>query len=117
MGFSPCIANTNKWVTARFCQLDTGDSDACDILRSKLRITDDNGAGGQGKRRRERDQQLQQRRKGQAEVEAEEKMEFFCGICKSDHCNGADAVTLTLTSYLAMGLLQMLLMKMMMMRC
>lgn len=115
-----CAANTNKWVTARFCQLDTGDSDACDILRSKLRITDDNGGngGGQGKRRRERDQQQQQqRRKGQPEPEAEEKMEFFCGICKSDHCNGADAVTLELTSYLAMGLLQVLLMRMMMMRC
>ncbi|KAH8409609.1 hypothetical protein KR222_011167, partial [Zaprionus bogoriensis] len=94
--------DTSKWVTARFCQLDTGDSDACAILRSKLHISSDNG--GQGKRRRERDQH-QPRRKGK-DAEAEEKMEFFCGICDENDCNGADAVTLgTLKSYLTMGLL------------
>ncbi|KAH8263020.1 hypothetical protein KR044_003274, partial [Drosophila immigrans] len=93
--------NTHKLVTARFCQLDTGDSDACDILRSKLRITRDE-SGGQ--RRRERDQQQQQRRKGYGQDAGEgasPEDEFFCDICKKDHCNGADAVTLSTYTALA----------------
>ncbi|XP_017860461.1 PREDICTED: uncharacterized protein LOC108612079 isoform X2 [Drosophila arizonae] len=100
--------NTNKLVTARFCQLDTGDSDACDILRSKLRITSD-ASGGQRQRRREHDQQQQQRRKGYGQ-DADEKApeeEFFCDICKTDRCNGAAAVTLT--SSLSLGPLSLLL--------
>ncbi|XP_070064901.1 uncharacterized protein witty isoform X2 [Drosophila virilis] len=101
--------DTNKLVTARFCQLDTGDSDACDILRSKLRITSD-GSGSQRQRRRERDQQQQQqqqRRKGYGQDAGEQspEEEFFCDICKTDRCNGAAAVTLTSASLLALGLL------------
>ncbi|XP_034490981.1 uncharacterized protein LOC117794478 [Drosophila innubila] len=105
---------TNKMVTARFCQLDTGDSDACEILRSKLKISSDNNGGQRGQRQRrwERDQhqqqqqQQQQRRKGHgkdAEEEASAEDEFFCDICKKDHCNGADAVTLT--SYTIIGVM------------
>lgn len=95
-------------MTARFCQLDTGDSDACDILRSKLRITSDS-SGGQRQRRRERDQQQQQRRKGygQDTDEKSPEEEFFCDICKTDRCNGAAAVTLT--SSVSLGLLLLLL--------
>lgn len=96
-------------VTARFCQLDTGDSDACDILRSKLRI-----ANPEERDQRDRDQQ---RRKNQGygghgqdaaaskELSAEEP--FFCGICKTDRCNGAAAITLALGSILAMLVLQL----------
>ncbi|XP_017029414.1 uncharacterized protein witty [Drosophila kikkawai] len=92
---------TRKVVTARFCQLDTGDSDACEILRTKLRIPNTE----------ERDQR-QQRRKNQGhgghgqdagdseEPSAEEA--FFCDICKTDNCNGAAAITLALGSILAM---------------
>ncbi|EDW04071.1 GH11592, partial [Drosophila grimshawi] len=89
--------DTRKLVTARFCQLDTGDSNACEILRSKLKITSDSGSQRGQQRRRERDQQQQQRRKGYGQDAEEESPEeqFFCDICKMDRCNGAAAVTLT----------------------
>ncbi|KAH8374466.1 hypothetical protein KR200_003341, partial [Drosophila serrata] len=94
---------TRKVVTARFCQLDTGDSDACQILRTKLRIPN-----------KEEIDQRQQRRKNQGhgqdgadgeEPSAEEA--FFCDICKTDRCNGAAAITLALGSILAMIVLQL----------
>ncbi|EDW75504.2 uncharacterized protein Dwil_GK23780 [Drosophila willistoni] len=94
----------NRVVTARFCQLDTGDSDACAILRSKMGIPQGNQQGqGRGKR-----DQLQARKGqqggydsgnygGQADNDdSAPKDEFFCEICKTDRCNGAAAITLNL---------------------
>ncbi|KAL7741135.1 hypothetical protein ACLKA6_018162 [Drosophila palustris] len=112
--------NTNKMVTARFCQLDTGDSDACEILRSKLKISSDNNAGQRGQRQRrwERDQQRRNGYGKDADEEAPAEEEFFCGICKRDHCNGADAVTLA--SFATVGLmllLQQLLARPLLARC
>ncbi|XP_017154399.1 uncharacterized protein LOC108163549 [Drosophila miranda] len=107
--------DTRKIVTARFCQLDTGDSDACEILRSKLRITNA-GDSSRDQGRRERDQQ--QRRKGQQGYgygqessdndEESEEDTFFCDICRSDRCNGAAAVTLTLGSVAAILLVNLM---------
>ncbi|KAH8240891.1 hypothetical protein KR026_007313, partial [Drosophila bipectinata] len=98
---------TRKVVTARFCQLDTGDSDACKILRDKLRIPDSN--------ERERNQQQRQRNQGyggqaQNPAESEETSAedaFFCDICKSDRCNGAAAITLSMSALLALILFQL----------
>ncbi|KAH8326041.1 hypothetical protein KR067_013522, partial [Drosophila pandora] len=99
---------TRKVVTARFCQLDTGDSDACKILRDKL-IPDAN--------ERERDQQQRQMNQyggygGQAQNPAESEETsaadaFFCDICKTDRCNGAAAITLSMGVLLALILFQM----------
>ncbi|EDX04216.1 uncharacterized protein LOC6731482 [Drosophila simulans] len=97
--------DTRKVVTARFCQLDTGDSDACEILRTKLRIPSP-------EEREQRNRNQNKRRKGHGQ-DAEEDDEisaedaFFCGICKSHRCNGAAAVTLSLASILAMIALQL----------
>lgn len=92
-------------MTARFCQLDTGDSDACEILRTKLRIPSP-------EEREQRNRNQNKRRKGHGQ-DAEEDDEisaedaFFCGICKSHRCNGAAAVTLSLATILAMIALQL----------
>ncbi|XP_017047744.1 uncharacterized protein LOC108092617 [Drosophila ficusphila] len=93
--------DTRKVVTARFCQLDTGDSDACEILRNKLRLPSD-------EEREQRVREQNKRRKnqvlgqdaGEEEPSAEEA--FFCDICKTDRCNGAAAITLSLASILAL---------------
>nr|XP_017004799.2 uncharacterized protein LOC108062578 [Drosophila takahashii] len=99
--------DTRKVVTARFCQLDTGDSDACEILRNKLRIPST-------EEREQRNRNQNKRRKNQGngqdgddgdEPSAEEA--FFCDICKTDRCNGAAAITLTLGSLLAMIMIQL----------
>ncbi|XP_062123225.1 uncharacterized protein LOC133836647 [Drosophila sulfurigaster albostrigata] len=102
--------HTHKLVTARFCQLDTADSDACEILRHKLSIPKD---GNREQRRPERDQQQQQRRKGYGHDDGQDVSpadEFFCDICNKNNCNGADAVTLTTyTAIAGMFVLQQLL--------
>ncbi|XP_030384509.1 uncharacterized protein LOC115631813 [Scaptodrosophila lebanonensis] len=90
--------DTQHLVTARFCQLDTGDSDACDILRTKLRINSD-GSYAQREQRRNGNgngQRLYGQENGaREETEGDESgEEFFCSICKTDRCNGAAAVTL-----------------------
>ncbi|KAH8413336.1 hypothetical protein KR009_010049, partial [Drosophila setifemur] len=103
--------DTRKVVTARFCQLDTGDSDACEILRTKLRIPNVN-------EREQRDRNQQQQRKknqghgghGQDAADSEEtsaEEAFFCDICRTDRCNGAAAITLALGSMLAIILIQL----------
>ncbi|ALC38911.1 CG14274 [Drosophila busckii] len=97
--------DSRKLVTARFCQLDTGDSDACEILRTKLHISNDGQRQGQRQRERER-------RKGYGQEAAEpesEEDEFFCGICKEDRCNSAATAKLALSSFV--GLLLLLLLR------
>ncbi|XP_017132455.1 uncharacterized protein LOC108149411 [Drosophila elegans] len=96
--------DTRKVVTARFCQLDTGDSDACQILRTKLRIPT-----AEEREQRNRNQN-KRRKKGQdADDEEEPSAEdaFFCDICKTDRCNGAAAITLSMGSVLALILIQL----------
>lgn len=77
-------------VTARFCQLNTGESDACQILRSKLNLPQVNSAS---------DTRLAQnnlngnnnnngRRMLQQQNEAEQ---FHCSNCYTDNCNGASS--------------------------
>nr|XP_016927511.1 uncharacterized protein LOC108008228 [Drosophila suzukii] len=93
---------TRKVVTARFCQLDTGDSDACDILRTKLRIpsTEERDQRKKSETKRRKNQGHGQDGDDGDEISAEEA--FFCDICKTDRCNGAAAITLALGSVLSM---------------
>ncbi|XP_023295548.2 uncharacterized protein LOC111678433 [Lucilia cuprina] len=80
---------TNKMVTARFCQLSAGESDACQILRSKLnlppagdnRLTQSNLNSNNNNNGR---------RMVQQQNDAEE---FHCSNCYTDNCNGASMMS------------------------
>ncbi|XP_075150080.1 without maturity [Haematobia irritans] len=74
----------NRLVTARFCQLNTGESDACNILRSKLRTESDNY--------RKMNYKSYKNSNGEQEVIPDQDSEFHCSICDSDNCNGAMGV-------------------------
>ncbi|XP_017068612.1 uncharacterized protein LOC108106196 [Drosophila eugracilis] len=89
---------TRKVVTARFCQLDTGDSNACQILRDKLRIPS-------AEELEQRNRNQNKRRKNgngddSEEISAEDA--FFCEVCNTDSCNGAAANTLWVASVLSL---------------
>uniref|UniRef100_A0A1I8MSS9 Uncharacterized protein n=1 Tax=Musca domestica TaxID=7370 RepID=A0A1I8MSS9_MUSDO len=72
---------TNKMVTARFCQLNTGESDACAILKSKLRIPNDDANGYNNNYRN-----------GRQDGSGDPSQEFFCSICTTDNCNAAGSI-------------------------
>ncbi|XP_013108820.2 uncharacterized protein LOC106088069 [Stomoxys calcitrans] len=78
----------NRLVTARFCQLNTGETDACNILRSKLR-------SDAAKYRKSMNYNNYKNSNGRGEAEEivpDSDAEFHCSICHTDNCNGAAEV-------------------------
>ena len=78
-------------VTARFCQLNTGESDACYILRMKLKLPSageetQNTLNGNSNNNNNNNngRQLQEQQSHDAD-------QFHCSICTTDYCNGADS--------------------------
>ncbi|TMW48054.1 hypothetical protein DOY81_006875 [Sarcophaga bullata] len=88
---------TNKMVTARFCQLNTGESDACYILRMKLKLSPaaeedtrmaQNNLNGNNNNNNNNNNGRQLQQQQQQSNDAEQ---FHCSICTTDNCNGADS--------------------------
>uniref|UniRef100_A0A0A1WEA1 Elongation factor 2 n=1 Tax=Zeugodacus cucurbitae TaxID=28588 RepID=A0A0A1WEA1_ZEUCU len=80
--------HTNEIVTARFCQLDTADSDACQILGNKL------GWPPELARNANLDEDKKKKRKGKGGnnnggIDNQEDSELHCSICNTDGCNGS----------------------------
>ncbi|XP_073822270.1 without maturity [Musca autumnalis] len=74
---------TNQLVTARFCQLNTGESDACAILRSKLRMPNEDSNGHNNNYRNQN---------GRQDGSGDPSQDFFCSICTTDNCNAAGSM-------------------------
>ncbi|XP_037928005.1 uncharacterized protein LOC119662454 [Teleopsis dalmanni] len=89
----------NKMVTARFCQLDTADSNSCSILRTKLKINADGTYSQNNNNGR--------RGKHGSNGKAEEQQQFHCSICNTDSCNGSTVKTLTGSAFSVILLLIM----------
>ncbi|KAL9925468.1 uncharacterized protein LOC119640570 isoform X2 [Glossina fuscipes] len=78
--------NTNKMVTARFCQLNTGDSDACAILQAKLRSSSEDKT--QTMQNTNGNNYNNNGRRGAKQATADVEEQFHCSICTTDSCNG-----------------------------
>uniref|UniRef100_A0A1A9ZDB7 Protein quiver n=1 Tax=Glossina pallidipes TaxID=7398 RepID=A0A1A9ZDB7_GLOPL len=78
--------NTNKMVTARFCQLNTGDSDACAILQAKLRSSSEDKT--QTMQNTNNNNYNNNGRRGGKQTAADVEEQFHCSICTTDSCNG-----------------------------
>ncbi|XP_065358284.1 uncharacterized protein witty [Calliphora vicina] len=78
--------NTSKMVTARFCQLSAGESDACQILRSKLNLPPAGSTQATQSNMNSNNNNNGRRNMVQQENEVEQ---FHCSNCYTDNCNGA----------------------------
>ncbi|CAD7000334.1 unnamed protein product [Ceratitis capitata] len=89
----------SKMVTARFCQLDTADSDACQILGTKLGWPPEL-ARNANKDEEDKDKKNANKRKvmngrhgnNGGGGDGEQDLELHCSICHSDGCNGSENV-------------------------
>ncbi|KAM7351011.1 without maturity [Cochliomyia hominivorax] len=85
--------NTNKMVTARFCQLNTGESDACQILRTKLNLPKESGGDTRMTQNNLNNNNQNGRRMVQQQQQQQNDAEqFHCSNCYTDNCNGASVL-------------------------
>lgn len=92
-------------VTARFCQLNTGESDACQILRTKLNLpppgeTQVTQGGVNGNNNNN----------GRRLAQQKEEDEFYCSNCYTDNCNGVSTLvgSVLLTAVMIVPVQQMI---------
>lgn len=96
-------------VTARFCQLDTADSDACQILGNKLgwppELARNANLDEDDKNKRNKKRKGKGGNNGGAD--SLEDSELHCSICGADGCNGSPSISAW--SWWCAGILPMLI--------
>ncbi|XP_053960226.1 uncharacterized protein LOC128864545 [Anastrepha ludens] len=86
--------HTSKMVTARFCQLDTADSDACQILGNKLGWPPELARNANADKDNENDNKVKRKAKKTPNGNNgnNQDVELHCSICSGDSCNGSQSV-------------------------
>ncbi|XP_067624600.1 uncharacterized protein witty [Eurosta solidaginis] len=87
---------TSKMVTARFCQLDTADSDACQIFGNKLgwppELARNANADNNGNNNKNHVNRKANKNGKNSGADENQNMELHCSICDKDSCNGSQSV-------------------------